>query len=266
MSYVDYIKAYSLIKYEQFKDNLNKKSVPSINSKQREILTELKLKGIVVLTDYYKPEYCDIIIKEIDEMISNDYITKIYDEVKSDSRIFASHLHSESIMKFHNDPFLKKIGEAYTKNELVNSHTLGARLEAKENNLGSGGGWHRDSVYQVQYKSIAYLTDVKESNGPFEYIKGSQKKSSVLKSIQKNNFKAHHNRFTEEEVDLFMNSNPELKKELYTAKKGSVILVDTSGIHRGMPIKEGKRYALTNYYFLSHQYNSKAKARFEKLF
>jgi hypothetical protein len=28
-----------------------------------------------------------------------------------------------------------------------------------------------------------------------------------------------------------------------------VIIVDTSGLHRGMPIRSGERYALTNYYW-----------------
>ena len=33
------------------------------------------------------------------------------------------------------------------------------------------------------------------------------------------------------------------------AKAGTLILVDTSSIHRGMPIIAGVRYALTNYFY-----------------
>ena len=42
-------------------------------------------------------------------------------------------------------------------------------LRANSCNIGSGGAWHRDSN-RAQYKSIIYLSDVLDENGPFEYI------------------------------------------------------------------------------------------------
>ena len=35
-----------------------------------------------------------------------------------------------------------------------------------------------------------------------------------------------------------------------TAKAGTLILVDTSYLHRGKPLENNSRYALTNYFFL----------------
>ena len=35
----------------------------------------------------------------------------------------------------------------------------------------------------------------------------------------------------------------------FTAKAGTLILFDSSTIHRGAPITAGTRYALTNYYY-----------------
>lgn len=266
MSIIDYLEAGAFIKFEKLRDRFYKKAKENLDSEQVNIINELKEKGVVVIPEYYSHSQCDAIQAAIDEMIKDPNVNVKYDELKSDARVFASHRYSNEIMKFHEDSYLKSIGEAYTGCELINSHTLGARLEAKKNNLGSGGGWHRDSVYKIQYKSIAYLTDVEEENGPFEFILGSHNKSSVTKSIKENNFEAHHNRFTESEVEDFLQSNPDFKNKIYTAKKGSVILVDTSGVHRGMPINQGKRYALTNYYFPKHHYNKNAQAKFEKLF
>ena len=34
-----------------------------------------------------------------------------------------------------------------------------------------------------------------------------------------------------------------------TAKAGTLILVDTSYLHRGKPLENNSRYALTNYFF-----------------
>jgi hypothetical protein len=266
MSFLEYAKAYGFIKYEQFKNGVNGTPNSQLSNQQQLLLTSINTDGIVVIPNYYNSNQCDRITRQIDEMIEDDEITKWVDDAKSDSRVYASHLHSEDILKFHNDPFLKKIGEAYTENELINSHTLAGRIISKNDNLGSGGGWHRDSVFPVQYKSIIYLSDVNPKNGPFEYILGSHKKSTILKSIIENKFVATQNRMTTEQVDDFSFSNPELKRKIFTAKKGSLILVDTSGIHRGMPIEQGERYALTNYFFLKHQYTQKARAKFEKWF
>jgi len=266
MSYLEYIKAFGHIKLEQFKDDLNRKSVGPLDSQQEKLLHELNLFGVTVIPNYYSSEECEKIKKDIDAMISDDSVKKWYDDAQSDSRIFASHNYSEHIKKFHTDSFLRSIGESYTKSELINSHTLGAKLIAKENNLGSGGGWHRDSVYKIQYKSIAYLTDVTIETGPFEYLLGSHKKSTILKSIIENNFESNQNRMTEEEIANFKSSNPSLISKTFTATKGSVILVDTSGIHRGTPIQTGERYALTNYFFPKHHYTNSQKEKFEKWF
>ncbi|MBL4710732.1 MAG: phytanoyl-CoA dioxygenase family protein [Flavobacteriales bacterium] len=266
MSYLEYIKAFGHIKFEQLKDNLNHKKLSTLDTSQKKLLHELNLFGVTVIPNYYSIEECEKIKTNIDDMISNNTIKKWYDDSKSDSRIFASHKYSESIKKFHEDPFLKKLGEAYTKSELINSHTLGAKLIATENNFGSGGGWHRDSVFKIQYKSIAYLSDVNIDNGPFEYLLGSHKKSTILKSIKENKFKAHHNRFSEEDIQQFKESNPSINSKVFTAKKGTVILVDTSGIHRGTPIKSGNRYALTNYFFPKHHHTNSQRKKFEALF
>ena len=39
----------------------------------------------------------------------------------------------------------------------------------------------------------------------------------------------------------------------FLGKAGTLLLVNTTGIHRGRPLKAGSRYALTNYYYHPHQ-------------
>ena len=68
-----------------------------------------------------------------------------------------------------------------------------------QNNLGSGGGWHRDSIHK-EYKAIVYLKDVDENSGNLQIIKKSNNYNSLLN--------AHHllkkdlldTRFTNSEV------------------------------------------------------------------
>lgn len=265
MSFLDLAKAYTHISYETIKDRMHSKSVENLSEEDKQILSDLELNGVTVIPNYYSEEKCDQIKSEIDNLINDATVKKWVDKDGSDTRVYGAHNHSDKIMEFHKDQFLTRIGEQYTRCELINSHTLGARLIPTPNNLGSGQGWHRDSVFRIQYKSIVYLTDVTEENGPFEYILGSHKISTIYKSIIENKFNSNQNRLEEEQIENFLNSNQHLYKQLYTAKKGSVILVDTRGIHRGTPIKDGNRYALTNYFMPKHHYTKDVQKKWEDL-
>lgn len=261
---INFINAFSHVKYEELKSWLNSNRHKNLADKSKDTLKELKLNGVVTIENYYSEDLCNQLKNEIDRLILDENVNVWKDDTESDYRIFASHLHSKLIQEFHNDSFLAEVGSAYLNCPIVNSHTLGARLQFKEGNKGSGGGWHRDSVFTRQYKSIIYLTDVDENNGPFEYLLGTHEKRSIYESIFDNNFKAHHNRFTQKEIDDFLKTHPQYTAKLFTAKKGTVILVDTSGIHRGTPIKStNNRYALTNYFYPTHLYTEKLKKKFE---
>lgn len=263
---LNYLKAFAHVSFEQLKDRVHNKNTPTLSKQEKEVVEEIKANGVSVVENYFSKEKCDQIIGEIDRMIEEEQANIWKDKWGADTRIYAAHQHSELIKEFHHDPFLKRIGETYVNSPILNSHTLGARLIPKESNPGSGGGWHRDSVYKIQYKSIAYLTDVNEDNGPFEYLLGTQNKKSIYQSILKNHYNAHQNRMTASQIKDFLETNKQYQSKIFTAKKGSLILVDTSGIHRGMPIRSGKRYALTNYFFPKHHYTKSIENKFKKLF
>ena len=88
-----------------------------------------------------------------------------------------------------------------------------------------------------------YLDNVLEENGPFQYLKYSHKPRNIMR-YEKYGFKPKQSRFDNDVIDTI-----DEKPMTMTGNKGDLILVDTRGIHRGMPIQSGTRYALTNYYF-----------------
>ena len=55
-------------------------------------------------------------------------------------------------------------------------------------------------------------------------------------------------RITEEQVNILLRDEPDRLKTL-TAPAGTMVLVDVSSIHRGSPIRSGRRYAMFNYYY-----------------
>lgn len=159
---------------------------------------------------------------------------------------------SAQLGEFHNDPFLKATGERLGGTSLYNFATLGARIDATAENNGSGDGWHRDA-HDFQFKAILYLSDVGPENGPFEYVSGSQKKWRAALDTAVGDFApAPNTRYEPALVDRLL-SRYGRAPDRFVAKAGTLLLVNTSGIHRGRPLQSGSRYALTNYYYHPYQ-------------
>jgi hypothetical protein len=234
-----------------------------------EILEKLNKDGIVVLENYFTEDFCKEIIQFIDAYIErNKHIMtdvkekaatqKEYkfgvpmsdgtsfwvDRNESDLRIIHAEKANDTLDKefFSSSSFLET-GESMLQSKLIKNFTMANRTSFRENNLGSGGGWHRDNNYSHGFKALAYLTDVNDDNGPFEYIK----KTFTLQNHIFDFPYPDKYQFTDKEINDFIEKN----KKLYfrvTGKAGSLVMFNTNGIHRGMPVKKGVRYAITNYY------------------
>ena len=133
------------------------------------------------------------------------------------------------------------------------------RVEPNKSNFGSGGGWHRDSNYS-QFKTLIYLTDVTEADdGAFQIIPKTNSALYVLNSNFRMRKKLTETRWTDPEIGKLGIGD---KICTVTGAAGSLVIFDTSNLHRGAPNKNRSRYALTNYYYsnLTHQrYGQKAK-------
>ena len=164
---------------------------------------------------------------------------------------------------FFDDPFLNKLAITYNGVPTCCAFTLAGRIETlgKDAQYGSGGPWHRDSYFR-QFKSLIYLNDVDENNGPFQLIHQShERKDHDRKIAQLDHMQSS---FLQEKVDKIIENDPNRLRTL-TGKAGTLVLVDTSIIHRGIPVKNGIRYALTNYFFEKTQINSHLVEHFSPL-
>lgn len=210
------------------------------------IVGEIKSKGFVVLPRFFDTAQCDQWKQEIDRLIETKPDRVTVDAQYSDHRIHHADALSDSIRQFYDHLELRKIVEMYEQCSIREGFTLAAKLVHQPTNLGSGGGWHRDSAAHRQTKAIVYLTDVFAETGPFQYIEQSHTSLSVLSDQVKNDRAFNQYRFEEKEVQSLISKDPK-KLRTVCGLAGSVIIVDTRGIHRGMPIETGTRYALTNY-------------------
>ncbi len=217
--------------------------------KKKLISSKISKNGYLVLENFISEVACNNIIKDIDKFI-NKYPEEIYNvnDKNSDLRLWGFENFSEEAKKYLLNKELSQIITNYDiffKNE--KSFVLGAKLIANNHHIGSGGGkWHKDRTNRkFKYcKALVYLNDVDENNGPFQYVKGSHKSSFLIKNFIKKNFDFSKKNFSNEEIDNNFSNNV----VTFSKPKGTVIIFDGTGIHRGKPIKKNYRYALTNYY------------------
>lgn len=205
------------------------------------LISRLISDGFYVKECLISANSASILRAEIDKRLNGDALVWRSDD-RSDSRIYGfESLFDLSTAGLEVDS-LRKIGESYLGRTLRYVIVVAGRLDAVEGNLGSGGGWHRDSPFRHQFKVIVYLSDVDSADGPFQYIMKSHK---PIEKIRFSGLGSDITRFSESSVEGVLSEKLcELR-----GSAGDAIFVDTKGIHRGKPIEQGRRYALTFYFF-----------------
>jgi hypothetical protein len=212
------------------------------------IISNIKKNGFHKEDDFFSAEECFYLRNKIDKFINQESTNVWIDDAGADHRIYFVNELDNDFEIFYKNPKIRQILAGYTGIINPMGMLLAARIDTKENNLGSGGGWHRDSPITHQFKAICYLSDVETCNGPFQYIEKSHLKISVLKAYLYRIFDFGKYRFTEEEVDNYCDFTKSDITE-FTAKQGTIAYVDTKGIHRGKPIEKGSRYVLFCYFW-----------------
>lgn len=237
-------KHFFLVNLSAIKFHYNK----NITQDLKIIIKEIKKNGYIVMPNYFSKQICDEIIKDIDLHLSRKSERIWKDEEESDFRIYgANFIKNRDIYNFFCDEKILLIVENYMKLKIENAFTMAAKIVFNDRNKGSGGGWHRDSI-NPSVKAMMYLNDVDEKNGPLQIIEESNSARNILKDhkvIKKNKFT--DTRFSNDEIKKIIYSRSANIKTI-KQKAGTLIIFDGSYIHRGCPILEKNRYALTNYY------------------
>jgi len=212
------------------------------------LLAAVERNGIAVVASYWSPEQCAQGRAEIDRLLTEHPQAVHLSSGGSDKRLFGVEQASSLLATFHHDPFLRGFGELIGGLELYNFVTLGARIDATPQNNGSGDGWHRDA-HGFQFKSILYLSDVSEDNGPLEYLRGSHGAwRAALDTVLGGLPPPPSSRYEPAMVERVARSDP-ARAQRFIGRSGTLLLVNTAGVHRGRPLVGGTRYALTNYYY-----------------
>lgn len=225
-------------------------------------LAKVEADGICIVENFWSEETCARARIEVDRVIVQ-YPKYVNRNARADQRVYGANNASELIATFANDPVLASVASAYNHKPTRTAFTLAARMPASRDNQGSGEGWHRDAFFR-QFKAILYLSDVGPNNGPFQMIRDSHRRQRVLSDMRAGYLNYMQYRLTNPKIEQIIADEP-ARKITYTARAGTLILVDTSMLHRGQPIKEGTRYALTNYYFPEDRIDGALYEKFDVL-
>lgn len=219
--------------------------------------SELAANGVVFVEGYLDPETCDDIKARVDEMVENDEIEEADESMSGSEKVAAGRTLldrrggtwdwdegmldifniDESIpatAEVKNDEFIHDVIYQASSTEYTTQNTNIYYNRSVTNTR----GYHFDS-YSEQYKAFVYLTDVPdESYGPYSYIEGSHNRSWFRRKAEGmiNRARGTHQTnalwFDEDDIHTF------------TAPKGTLIISDQTGYHRGIPQEEGKERML----------------------
>lgn len=220
----------------------------TLDPQVRRWLIDVRRSGLCVVDRYLTASACASLRVEVADQMEHHAELVTVDARGADHRLFLGPTPPGGLGAVFSDPTLMEAARGVLGGEVTNVALLAGWIRATPKNRGSGGGWHRDS-YTNQFKAMIYLTDVDESSGPFQFILGSHRTAAKARDDRWMGLEiGRRPRLPDKAVRRLIDSQPE-RLTTVVAAPGSLILVDTTGIHRGMPIARGERVALTNYYY-----------------
>ena len=183
---------------------------------------------------------CDNILKQLDKLPfqqwQDEHKITGFDFKLARSNIYEVKDHKltmaiPEVKEIANDPNTMKLVSDYLGSEPIQTQ-CDAWWSVNHNKPEGGQQFHRDATYKKFIKLYLYLNDVTMENGPHVYVPGSVNNMIIPKGRK---FK-----LSSRIDDKFIKDN--YSEIVYiTGKKGSLNLVDTTGWHKGLPLKKGHR-------------------------
>lgn len=208
-------------------------------------ISELRKTGLVKIDNFFSKSECDLIASEISTVSSLDFKSSAHE---SDLRLFNAEKSISSLQNFYANRMILNIGCCYLGIPIRNSGTMANIVPSGSSEYGSGGSWHRDSNFP-QFKALLYLSDVDQvEDGAFQYIQGSNRFAHIFYESLRSKRSISNTRWTSEELAKNYTEFP----SSVIGKAGTLVLFDTSLLHRGAPNTNGfrkMRIAITNYYY-----------------
>jgi len=213
-----------------------------INTKTEkgDLARRLKTNGIVVIPEFFTSQECDQIRDQLEALVQKhretvelDDGTLIHHRGQKDNGVdsgmidvFKADHAIPQLKPLKEDSFIQEVLEHATGQKVIPFRINAYINQGVENTR----GYHIDNAQPVTYKSLIYLTDVfDEKCGPYSFIPKSHRF----------NFKTYlnliRNTFVKTRALTDMHFYPKKDSFHALAPKGTLIISNQNGMHRGLP-------------------------------
>lgn len=225
---------------------------PLSDAQLRQARTDLDNNGYVILDQRLPEALCErlmhfaltqeAVLRQTDGQQSARQ-TDVYDPAEPRAIIYdfekTAVLANPEVQALLMDPALLSIAQSYFRSEPI-ADLLSMWWSTAYNGSADGEAaqlYHFDMDRVKWLKVFVYLTDVGAENGPHYFVSGSHRSGGIPRELLARGYA----RLRDEDIERHY---PKQKIIEFTAPKGSIIIEDTRGLHKGQHLKEGHRLIL----------------------
>jgi hypothetical protein len=225
---------------------------------RKDLLGELNQHGFVVVPDFLSRAEVEPMLAAAEDVIEDAKSGRLQQNFFATRpdvffRISAADKVIPETAPYFQNPTLHSLAQAYMSPNVVSyRRELDCRFGVSESV--QADLYHFDNWRPI-CKAFLYLVDVTEDNAPFVYVPGSHRQErwrvrhNMAYDLGKNGRFGYF--FPQEIRDLRARFGWE--DAVCTGKAGTLILADLRGLHRGTPLRSGRRVMLTNVWDLMNQ-------------
>ena len=217
-----------------------------------DITSQLKINGFAFLDQKLPKEFCDILLKfalanpavlrQTDDNLSpetsaifqySNPMAVIYDFDKSDI------LSNDCVQQLMIDPVLLSIAQLYFECEpIVDQMSLWWSTNFKKNADGEAAQMYHFDMDRIKWlKVFIYITDVGSENGPHFFISNSHRTGGTPRKLLNKGYA----RLYDSDINNYFSPN---QIQEFVAPRGSILIEDTRGLHKGQHVRNGERLIL----------------------
>jgi len=221
-------------------------------TESRELLEELDREGIAIVPDYLPADQLAAMLAGADETIRKAEAGELADRtftIQPDIVFRISQVDEliPSTRPFFEDATIESVMRAYLSPRVVSfRHELENRFGLSK--MAQADLFHFDNWRPI-CKAFLYLVDVGEENAPFRFLRRSHRMESWRTphaiEFDAGGASGRFGHFFPQEIRALREQH-DWEEVVCTGKAGTLILADFRGLHRGTPLKSGRRVLLNN--------------------
>ena len=223
-------------------------------TERKGLLGQLADNGVVVVPDHFPRAVIDSMLEAAEGTIERARRAELGDAAyQGEEQTFAWRVKEADKMvpetaPFFEDETIASVFRAYVSPRIAEfRHEIDYRFGVGE--VGQADLFHFDNWHPL-CKAFLYLVDIGEDNAPFAYLAGSHREAPWRRPHEiAFSAEGRHGRFGHffpQEVRQLRRENPDWEEVVCTGAAGTLILADLRGLHRGTPLREGRRVLLNN--------------------